>query len=103
VETHGNGVGMPSARIVGIGAAVGTAPRAVAPWSTKTSPPRPAASRVSGSVSFSVQFLELQAEGAVALRRGEAREAEPEERPALGGRGGGTGWQSFHSSMARQR
>jgi hypothetical protein len=40
-------------------------------------------------VSSSVQFPELQAEGAVALRRGEAREAEPEERPALGGRGEG--------------
>jgi hypothetical protein len=43
-------------------------------------------------VSSSVQFPELQAEGAGALRRGEAREAEPEERPALGGRGGRGGW-----------
>jgi hypothetical protein len=39
-------------------------------------------------VSSSVQFPELKAEGAVALRRGEVTEAEPEERPALGARGG---------------
>jgi hypothetical protein len=51
--------------------------------------PRPSATRTTVSVSSSVQFLELQAEGEGALRRGEVTEAELEERPALGGCGGG--------------